>query len=65
MNVPYLGPIPIDTEVVASGDSGKPMVQTHPQSETTKAFGRIVKKLLEPEQKEMEIIPLPVKKGRR
>jgi len=65
MNVPYLGPIPIDTEVVASGDSGQPMVQTHPQSETTKAFGRIVQKLLGPEQKETEITPLPAKKGQR
>ena len=63
MKVPYLGPIPIDPEVVVSGDSGKPMVQAHPHAETAKAFGRIVRKLLEPEQKNMEITPPPVVKG--
>jgi ATP-binding protein involved in chromosome partitioning len=64
MNVPYLGPIPIDTEVVVSGDSGKPIVQAHPDSETTKAFGRIVRRLLEPELQEGEMNHLPEKKGK-
>jgi len=49
MGVPYLGAIPIEPEVVASGDSGVPMVQAHPHSETAKAFGRIVRVLLEAE----------------
>jgi ATP-binding protein involved in chromosome partitioning len=49
MKVPYLGAIPIEPEVVASGDSGRPIVQAHPHSETAKAFGRIVRSLLEPE----------------
>ena len=47
MGVPYLGAIPIEPEVVVSGDSGTPMVQAHPHSETAKAFGRIVRVLLE------------------
>jgi ATP-binding protein involved in chromosome partitioning len=47
MDVPYLGPIPIESEVVASGDSGVPMVKAHPDSETAKAFDRIVRMLLE------------------
>ena len=49
MGVPYLGGIPIEPEVVVSGDSGTPMVKAHPHSETAKAFGRIVRKLLESE----------------
>ena len=49
MGVPFLGAIPIDPESVASGDSGKPMVQGHPHSETAKAFGRVVQTLLKPE----------------
>lgn len=47
MHVPYLGAIPIEPEVVVSGDGGVPMVQAHPHSETAKAFGRIVRVLLE------------------
>ena len=48
MGVPYLGGIPIEPEVVASGDNGVPIVKAHPQSETAQAFGRVVHKLLEP-----------------
>jgi ATP-binding protein involved in chromosome partitioning len=47
MNVPFLGAIPIEPEVVVSGDSGVPLVQARPDSETAKAFGRIVDALLE------------------
>jgi Mrp family chromosome partitioning ATPase len=47
MDVLYLGSVPIEPEVVASGDSGIPMVKAHPHSETAKAFGRIVRILLE------------------
>jgi ATP-binding protein involved in chromosome partitioning len=49
MGVPYLGAIPIEREVVASGDQGTPIVQSHPDSETARAFGRIVRALLEAE----------------
>jgi len=49
MNVPYLGAIPIEPDMVVSGDSGTPMVQANPHSESAKAFGRIVQKLLESE----------------
>lgn len=49
MAVPYLGAIPIEPEVVVSGDSGTPIVQAKPHSETAKAFGRIVRILLTPE----------------
>jgi len=49
MGVPYLSAIPIEPEVVKSGDSGVPMVQAHPHSKTATAFGRMVRALLEPE----------------
>jgi Mrp family chromosome partitioning ATPase len=51
MAVPFLGSIPIEQEVVVSGDSGRPIVQSKPHSETAKAFGRVVRKVLEPEIK--------------
>lgn len=47
MGVPYLGSIPIEPAVVSSGDSGKPIVQSSPDSLTAKAFGRIVGAILE------------------
>jgi Mrp family chromosome partitioning ATPase/predicted Fe-Mo cluster-binding NifX family protein len=49
MGVPYLGAIPIEPEVVQTSDRGVPMVQAHPHSEMAQVFGRIVRKLLEPE----------------
>jgi Mrp family chromosome partitioning ATPase/predicted Fe-Mo cluster-binding NifX family protein len=64
MNVPYLGGIPIEPEVVLSGDNGIPIVMQHTHSETAKAFGRIVRKLLEPEFKENKKELKSVPKGR-
>jgi ATP-binding protein involved in chromosome partitioning len=48
MGVPYLGAVPIEPEVVVMGDSGTPIVQGRPDSESAKAFGRIVGALLDP-----------------
>jgi ATP-binding protein involved in chromosome partitioning len=64
MGVPYLGAIPIELAVVSSGDSGKPMVQAHPDSETARAFDRIVRRLLEPEPGRAETSSPPGKEGR-
>jgi Mrp family chromosome partitioning ATPase len=58
MEVPYLGSIPIDSTVVTSGDDGEPMVQAHPDSESTKAFNRIIQTLFEPEPTEMKTNPI-------
>jgi ATP-binding protein involved in chromosome partitioning len=49
MGVPFLGAIPIDPSVVATGDNGTPMVDAHPHSEAAKGFGRIVRRLLDAE----------------
>jgi ATP-binding protein involved in chromosome partitioning len=46
MGVPYLGAIPIEPEIVVSGDSGMPMVQSKPESEMARAFGRFVRTLI-------------------
>jgi predicted Fe-Mo cluster-binding NifX family protein len=54
MGVPYLAAIPIETDVVASGENGKPIVQSHPHSESAKAFGRIVRRLIEPDLEAVE-----------
>jgi ATP-binding protein involved in chromosome partitioning len=64
MGVPYLGAIPIEPEVVVSGDSGTPVVQANPHSETAKAFGRIVRRLLDRELGAAAAQPVAPKDGR-
>jgi ATP-binding protein involved in chromosome partitioning len=63
MGVPYLGAIPIEPEIVVSGDHGTPMVQARPHSETAKAFGRIVRTLLEPELRAAAATPASARVG--
>jgi Mrp family chromosome partitioning ATPase len=46
MNVQFLGKVPIEAEVVASGDSGMPIVIKNPQSASAKAFMEIVDKIV-------------------
>lgn len=46
MGAPFLGRIPIDPKMVESGDSGKPFVESFAESETSKAFSRIIEPLL-------------------
>jgi Mrp family chromosome partitioning ATPase len=45
MGVPFLGKIPIDPEIVNSGDDGKPIVLSRPDSEASRAFMGIVEKI--------------------
>jgi Mrp family chromosome partitioning ATPase len=45
MGVPFLGRIPIDPDIVNSGDDGKPFVSSKPESKATKAFINIVEKI--------------------
>lgn len=45
MRVPFLGAIPLDPEIVKSGDSGTPYVLTYSTSETAKRFDEIVDKI--------------------
>ena len=46
MNVPFLGQIPIDPEVVMAGDAGMPLVHDGPQSPAAKAFSDVVDSIL-------------------
>ncbi len=44
MNVPFLGKIPLDPQVVTGSDAGQPYVEKYPMSEMTNAFFELVKK---------------------
>ena len=46
MDVPFLGQIPIDPEVVITGDAGIPLLRDGPQSPAAKAFGDVVDSIL-------------------
>jgi predicted Fe-Mo cluster-binding NifX family protein len=46
MNVPFLGSIPIDPEVVVASDAGVSFVSEHPDSPTAVAFEKTVQALL-------------------
>jgi Mrp family chromosome partitioning ATPase/predicted Fe-Mo cluster-binding NifX family protein len=42
MNVPFLGAVPLDPDIVRSGDSGTPYILSYTTSETAKRFDEIV-----------------------
>jgi Mrp family chromosome partitioning ATPase len=46
LGVPFLGRIPIDTDIMEGGDSGRPFVRYLRDSETYSAFSEIVESLL-------------------
>ena len=46
LGVPFLGTIPIDPQIVESGDEGKPFISTRPDSEASLAFMKIVDTIL-------------------
>jgi Mrp family chromosome partitioning ATPase len=52
MNVPFLGAIPFDPDLVKAGDLGQPFTQLHAKSEAAEAFAGIVRKLAVPVEKE-------------
>ncbi len=45
MKVPFLGAVPLDPEIVRSGDSGQPYILTYTNTETAKRFDEIVDKI--------------------
>jgi ATP-binding protein involved in chromosome partitioning len=45
-DVPFLGEVPIDPELRKGGDEGNPIVISHPDSPTAKAFTIIAEKIL-------------------
>lgn len=46
LGVPFLGKIPLDPQIVISGDEGKPFIVTQPDSEASKAFMEIVENII-------------------
>ncbi len=55
MNVPFLGRIPLDPNIVTSGDNGKAFVQTFPDSQTAKTFATAIKPFLNNDNKEKSL----------
>jgi len=47
MNVPFLGRVPIDPQIVQACDSGRPFVYHYKQTQTAKAFDNISNPILE------------------
>jgi len=47
MNVPFLGRIPIDPQIVQACDSGRPFVHYYNKSQTAKAFEKLLNPILE------------------
>ena len=45
MAVPFLGAIPIEPSIAASGDSGVPFMDSQPDSTAARAFGEVVERL--------------------
>ena len=45
LEIPFLGAIPIDPEIVEASDTGKPYVLEHPDSETAKVLGSIIEEV--------------------
>lgn len=46
MNVPFLGSVPLDPEIVKSGDSGQPYVLAYINTEAAKRFDAIVDRII-------------------
>jgi ATP-binding protein involved in chromosome partitioning len=46
MDVPFLGKIPIEPEIVTSGDEGKPFIHYHSENQTSQVFAEIVDRII-------------------
>jgi len=54
MHLPFLGRIPIDPQIVEACDSGRPFVYHYNQSQTAKAFEKVLNPILELDSKPQE-----------
>lgn len=54
MNIPFLGRIPIDPQIVHACDSGEPYIQQYSKSQTTQSFNKAIKPILELDKKELD-----------
>jgi len=62
MGVPFLGRIPLDPQIVASGDSGKPFVQSFADSPATKAFASVIEPILNLTKEDESLHPIRKRK---
>ena len=62
MNVPFLGSVPLDPEIVKSGDSGQPYVLAYINTEAAKRFDAIVDKIIAMYPSDTADIPRPAAK---
>ena len=46
IGVPFLGRIPLDPQIVEDSDAGTPYILRQPESETARAFGRVVELIM-------------------
>ncbi len=58
MDVTFLGQIPFDPNMVKSADAGESYLEKYPDSEATKAYNEIVKKVMEGSQTKATVTPL-------
>lgn len=58
MDVTLLGQIPFDPNMVKSADAGESYLEKYPDSEATKAYNEIVKKVVEGSQTKATVTPL-------
>jgi Mrp family chromosome partitioning ATPase/predicted Fe-Mo cluster-binding NifX family protein len=65
MNVPFLGRIPLDPRIVASGDSGRPFVESVADSPAAQAFAAAVEPILNHTKKDDSLYPIRSPKEKR
>jgi len=58
MDVTFLGQIPFDPNMVKSADAGESYLEKYPDSEATKAYNEIVKKVMEGSRTKATVTPL-------
>ncbi len=54
MNIPFLGRIPIDPQIVDACDSGEPYIRQYSQSQAAQSFNEAIKPILELDKKEFD-----------
>jgi len=64
MGVPFLGRIPIDPQIVEACDSGRPFVYHYNQSQTAKAFEKILNPIIELDANALVSAKTPAEAGR-
>jgi len=58
MNIPFLGRIPIDPQIVHACDSGEPYTQQYSKSQAAQSFNEAIKPILELDKKESDKKPI-------